>query len=411
MKILYIAHRIPYPPNKGDKIRTFNEIKYLSKKNEIHLITLADDPEDLKHIEALKKYCTKVHVEPLNPILAKARSLLGLLSKLPLSIPYFYSRNAQAVMDQWAAQNCYDAVICFSSPAAHYVLESSGNLMGPDTMRLMDFCDVDSQKWKQYAENSSFPFSLIYKIEQNRLLKYDRRINQAFNHSVFVSRNEVDLFQELAPEAKNIHAIENGVDSEYFSPDADFEKLQTDKTERPLLVFTGAMDYHANVDGVTWFCHEILPMIQDVHPTLQFFIVGSNPTQKVRELEKITGVHVTGFVEDIRPYYHAADACVVPLRIAAGIQNKILEAMAMEKAVVTTNIAFSGIQGETGMHALTADQPDAFAEAVLSILDSSEKRQTLESNAKTLVHQKYNWEKNINRLEQLISKKQDNIEA
>jgi sugar transferase (PEP-CTERM/EpsH1 system associated) len=268
---------------------------------------------------------------------------------------------------------------------------------------IMDYCDLDSQKWNQYAQRSRFPLNLIYRIENKRLFEYEKQINQVFTHSVFVSKAEVDLFKSLYPAARNLKSISNGVDHEYFSPSAKFDSVDLGgKKNQPVLAFTGAMDYYANIDGVTWFCHEIFPLIKEEFPDTLFYIVGSNPTTKVKALEFIQGVRVTGFVEDIRPYYLYSDVCVIPLKIAAGVQNKVLEAMSMGKSVVTTSTAFKGIHGQPSDHAMVEDNPIKFANVVKSLLSDTKKRGSLGKNARNFVREKYSWKTNMNQLEALI---------
>ena len=419
MKILYLAHRIPYPPNKGDKIRTFNEIKCLSQKHDIHLLTLADDPKDLEYQTDLKKYCSRVSVFGLNTWMAKLRSAADmLLSKKSLSVTYFYDKRLQLQMDLWLTETSYDAVLCFSSPMAEYLFRSRrlemGNFKDPKSkiqnpksrypLLIMDFCDVDSQKWAQYAQNSRLPMRVVYSIESRRLFDYEKKINRMFHHSVFVSDHEVELFKSKYEGARNLTAIPNGVDHKYFSPEAKFASIALrDYEDQKVLVFTGAMDYYANVEGVCWFCRKILPKIKNLHPNMLFYIVGTNPTQEVKSLEAIDGVRVTGFVADIRPYYRNADVCVIPLRIAAGVQNKVLEAMAMGTPVVTTAKAFEGINGKPSVHALVEDQPEQFSDKVLQLLNNKKKSEQLAQNARELILEKYNWQTNMKNLERLIS--------
>ena len=406
MKLLYIAHRIPYPPNKGDKIRTFNEIKYLSASHEIHLACLADNPEDMQYKNNLKKYCRKVKIISLNTKFAKIKSLIALFSTTPLSVRYFYSGLLQTTINDWASVTQYDAVLCFSSPMAEYLFQSpalnpSINSNGP--VLIMDFCDMDSEKWGQYANKSRFPLTFVYKVERKRLFKYEKHINNTFHHSVFVSQGEADLFIKLYTSAKKITAIPNGVDDDYFSPSSNFKHLKSrpDKSS-PVLVFTGAMDYYANIEGVTWFCNKILPMIKNEFPKIQFYIVGSNPGDRVKALANIENVIVTGWVKDIRPYYFFADICVVPLRIAAGVQNKVLEAMAMGKPVVTTAKALEGINAVTGEHIIAEDKSQNFANSVTMLLKKSEMRKKMGAKARQFVKQKYNWKTNISIFEHLI---------
>ena len=410
MKILYLSHRIPFPPNKGDKIRSFNEVKYLSNDHEIHLGCIADDPTDLKYEIDLKRYCQKLAVEPVNKIFAKGKSALHIFSNTALSIGYFYSSHLQRIIDNWLSAYVYDAVICFSSPMAEYLFRSTylkerfksdplPRTSHPLPRLIMDFCDLDSDKWLQYARKSYFPLNIIYGIENNRLLKYEKIINQRFDHSVFVSWQESDLFFQRYPQAKNVSAIPNGVDHEYFKP-------QTPNPEpripNPVLLFTGAMDYHANAEGVAWFCKDVYPIIKRDLDKTEFYIVGSNPIPKVKALADNNGIRVTGYVEDIRPFYQKADVCVVPLRLARGIQNKILEAMAVGKAVVATSMAAEGIAANPGEHLLIENTPNGFAHAITFLIKNRETASKIGSNARKFVVEKHNWSKNMKKFEDLL---------
>ena len=302
---------------------------------------------------------------------------------------------------------------------AEYILNQSTNqLINQSTKTIMDFCDVDSEKWLQYSQRSKFPLNLIYRIENKRLLEYEKKINRSFDSSVFVSQQEADLFYRLFPEAENVSVIENGVDYEYFSPENSSNqhssKLKAQSSESsnqqpetrnpisPILLFTGAMDYWANVDGVLWFCEKIFPIIRDRYSKVQFHIVGNNPNPEIQKLGNNKDINVTGFVEDIRPYYNNADICVIPLRIARGIQNKVLEAMSMGKAVVTTSAAVQSIRATPGVHLLVEDNSDKFAEAVSMLLENHSLRNYLGTNARQFVKSNYNWQKNMKKFDKLI---------
>ena len=180
--------------------------------------------------------------------------------------------------------------------------------------------------------------NMVFNLEFKRLLTYEKKVNAAFDHSIFVSQKEADLYKEQSPDARNISVIPNGVDSEYFSPDV-IPHPSIPASQHPSVMFAGAMDYHANIDGVAWFCKEIYSVLRKTNPCLEFNIVGSNPTPSVKHFSNSNGINVTGFVKDIRPYYAAANICVIPLRLARGVQNKVLEAMAMGKAIITTSAA------------------------------------------------------------------------
>jgi len=395
-KILYLCHRIPYPPNKGDKIRSFNEIKYLSKSNTIDLITLADDPDDMKYEKNLKKYCRQVKVFPLNKKLAKVKGLISLLSGHSITQGYFYQKQFQNTFNTWTASEQYDALICFSSPMADYVFKTVKNTKNISKTLIMDFCDLDSDKWNQYAHKNNFPLSLLYKKEAVRLLRFEKKINNTFTRSIFVSKKEADLFLTVYPDAKNIEIISNGVDYHYFDPEKT--KISHSFTS-PMLVFTGAMDYYANVDGVIWFANKILPEIKKKIPKIKFYIVGSNPDPSVKALERDPSIIVTGFVKDIREYYKAADLCIMPLRIARGVQNKVLEAMSMGKAVISTSQAVQGINPEVKKILEIENNPQKLASKVINLLNHDKpRRKHLGTAARVFILHHHNWNKNLRKL-------------
>jgi sugar transferase (PEP-CTERM/EpsH1 system associated) len=265
---------------------------------------------------------------------------------------------------------------------------------------IMDFCDVDSDKWLQYSKESNFPLNLIYQKENIRLQAYEERVYKSYDSSILISEQEKTLFLKTCPEAKDLAVIPNGVDSNYFSPAIGSELPE--QNEDPVLVFTGAMDYHANVDGVCWFCEKILPILQERLPEVQFSIVGRNPAPAIKKLDSLPGVHVIGNVEDIRPWYQKADVYVVPLRLARGVQNKVLEAMAMGRVVVTTSKANAGIAAADKKHLMLADTVEEFADAITILLHDKVKRANLERNARKFVLDEYEWTQNMIKLEALL---------
>jgi sugar transferase (PEP-CTERM/EpsH1 system associated) len=406
MKILYLAHRIPYPPNKGDKIRSFHEIKYLAARHTIDLICLADDPEDLQHEKALQKYCRKVCVYPISTGWSKIRGLFGFCFGKSISVAYFYRKFVQETFNQWSESFNYDVIICFSSSMAEYVfrsnlIEKEGQGRASKKPKLiMDFCDVDSDKWHQYSQESSFPLKQVYHLERQRLQSYEKTVYRTFDSSIVASEQEKILFLKICPEAEDMTVIPNGVDTNYYNPEAISDLPE--QTGGPVLVFTGAMDYHANVDGVSWFCREIFPLLKTELPDPQFYIVGRNPGSPVKRLETLQGVHVIGNVEDIRPWYLKADVYVVPLRLARGVQNKVLEAMAMGRAIVTTSKANAGIQAVHEKDIVIADSPEGFATAISSLYKNIEKRKHLEENARKFVAENYDWKKNMKIFDNLL---------
>ena len=400
-KILFICHRIPFPPNKGDKIRTYNEVKYFSKTYNIDIISFADDPKDLKYTSDLKAYCRHIYIYPLAPLFGKLKGLLKLILGGSISEGYFYDKKACKKVSDLLKQKDYHTIFCFSSPMAEYVFKNLSDIEQKTTRPklIMDFCDVDSDKWKQYSEKSTFPMNFVYQKESERLLKYEKKINKIFDASIFVSDNEAKLFKQLVPKAENVISISNGVDFNYFSHSPE---INTKQESSSIIMFAGAMDYYANIEGVTWFCKKIFPKIRAMLPATRFLIVGSNPTPAVKELAHIKNVEVTGFVEDIRPYYKKAAVCAIPLRIARGVQNKVLEAMAMGKPVVSTSVALDGIQAENGKHIIKTDDPEKFAQAIINLMDDPSLSITYGKAARKFVEKKFSWDSCLKKLDTII---------
>ncbi len=412
VQILFLAHRIPYPPNKGDKIRSYNQVKYLAARHAVDLVCLADDPQDMQHKPLLQALCRTVEVIPLSPPRAKLKGLWRLVAGGSISQGYFHHREMQRVVDDRLKNFQYDVVICFSSPMAEYLFRSGQlNTDGRTSMQnstaakrprlIMDYCDVDSDKWSQYARTAPFPLSLLYGQEGRRLLAFDARVNRAMDSSVFVSRKEAELFQTLLPDTTNVHVVHNGVDHTYFHPDFARRLEKANPTTHRLL-FTGAMDYRANVDGMLWFYREVLPIIRSTYPHIGLTIVGSNPDGEIRALasQRIT---ITGFVQDIRPSYQTADLSIAPLRMARGVQNKVIEAMAMGKPVVSTSAGVQGIQPLTNDPLLVADSAQDFASAVCRILDNPDLALELGTKGRQFVVGRFDWERNMAQLEALLN--------
>jgi sugar transferase (PEP-CTERM/EpsH1 system associated) len=273
----------------------------------------------------------------------------------------------------------------------------------------MDFVDVDSDKWAQYAKYTSFPKSWIYGLESQRLSVYERKVAEAFDHSIFVTDSEVKIFKNKNPHIKNVTAISNGVDLDYFS--STFSQEQSARSQapetgnqQPIIVFPGAMDYYANVDGVVWFTKEVLPLIKREVSEIQFYIVGGNPKKAVLSLSLNNGVKVTGYVPDMREYLNKATVVVVPLRIARGIQNKILEAMAMGIPVVATPQAFDGIEAQPDRDLLLGEGAEKFAEGVIQLIRKVALRKSLSDNARRTVEENYCWSKNLSRFDGILAK-------
>jgi len=360
MKVLYLVHRLPYPPNKGDKVRSYHLLKHLAARHEVHLGTFIDDPDDEQHLPRVQALCKSLHAARLNPRSAKLLSLRGLLSGEALSLPYYRDASLQAWVDETAARVGFDAIVVFSGVMAQY----TQGLEGVKT--LVDFVDVDSAKWRDYAPEHAWPMSWLYRREFAKLLGFEQRVADAAACSFFVTDNEVALFRELSPGRNpRLAALGNGVDADFFAPDAG--RASPFKNDELPLVFTGAMDYWPNVDAVTWFARDILPALRERFPALRFHIVGRAPTPAVQALAG-DAVNVTGTVPDVRPYLQHAAAVVAPLRLARGIQNKVLEAMAMARPVVAASTCVRAITAAAQPGLQSADTEADYVERVAALL-------------------------------------------
>lgn len=392
--LLFLAHRMPYPPDKGDKIRSWHMLRHLARRWHVHLGAFVDDPADWAHAAVLKGVCADMCLRPLHPRTGKLRALTGLATGQALTLPYYQD----ADMDRWVRAKLaagMRAVVVYSSAMARYVMHAQG------PRRIMDFVDIDSDKWRQYAPTKAWPLSWLYAREARKLLEWERQVARAFDASLFVSEAEARDFRHLAPEsAAKVGHFNNGVDTEYFSPDQVFDPPLPG--HGPSLVFTGAMDYWPNVDAVVWFAREVLPLVRKAVPDACFHIVGSRPAAAVQALAG-DGVEVTGRVPDVRPYLAHAAMVVAPLRIARGIQNKVLEGMAMAKAVVATPQALEGIAAQVGKEVLVGGDAVTQAALVVELLKAPATAGEVGRAARRRVAADYTWASNLARLDALLA--------
>ena len=393
--LLLLVHRMPYPPTKGDKVRSYHLLKYLAMRHRVHLATFIDDVDDVRHIDVVRALCGETYFARLRPLRARVRSLGGLVRGDALAIPYYRDGGMLHWVHDLIARMSIRRAVVFSSPMAQYVNDIS------TLERVIDFVDVDSAKWTQYANRERAwyraPMRAIYRREGTKLLEFERRTARQSRASVFVTPEEAALFRTLAPEcADRIVSVENGVDSVYFSPSNELNTPYA--AGGPVLVFTGAMDYLPNVDAVIWFAREILPQIRSKRSDVRFCVVGARPTEAVRALAEINGVSVTGTVDDVRPYLKHAAVAVVPMRIARGIQNKALEAMAMGCPLVISAASAKALNATPGEAFCVATDTESFVRSILDILSNPERAARLASAARGVVVRNYSWNSNLERI-------------
>lgn len=388
--LLLLVHRIPFPPNKGDKVRSFNLLKYLAQHYQIHLGSFVDAQEDWQYVDKVKEYCHDSYFAGLNPKSARLKSLRGLFTGNALTLPYYFDAGLQQWVGEKLATDKITHAVVFSSAMAQYLPDETS------LTRVADLVDVDSDKWAQYAKSKSWPLSWIYRREANRLLDFERHIALNYDATVLVNENEAALLQSLAPEsAARITHANNGVDTDYFAPSKNFENPY--QNDNPVLAFTGAMDYWPNVDAVEWFAYEVFRRLYAKNPRVSFFIVGSRPDPRVKRLAELPGVFVTGSVPDIRPYLAHATIAVAPLRIARGTQNKVLEAMSMAKLVIASSEAAQGVSAKASLEIVIAKNATEFLDEISAHLKSQE-RELIGCRARTRVIQDYSWNANLSRI-------------
>ncbi|MHC4549818.1 MAG: TIGR03087 family PEP-CTERM/XrtA system glycosyltransferase [Planctomycetota bacterium] len=386
-RILFLVHRIPYPPDKGDKIRSYHELMALREGADVTVACFLDDPEDEAHVATLGELCHDLVVVRLRPWAARLRSVCALAGRCPLSLAHYRSREMRRRLRELGP---FDAVLAFSSTMGPYAERFAG------ARRVLDLCDLDSEKWFQYAGAASFPMSWIYRSEGRRLGAYEDEAARAFDAAVLVSPAEGETLRRRCPAAA-IHVIPNGVDLDFLDPDA----VPTEADARTL-VFCGAMDYHSNVDAVRYLHDDILPLVRKTVPDVRLKIVGSNPAPAVTRLADSPGVEVTGRVPDVRPEILSAAVSVAPMRLGRGVPNKVLEALALTLPVVVTPNAAMGLElGEFEGADVAGDAP-SFADAVVRRLRAAAAGRVRYPQHRHVLHAQYSWSSHMGALRRLV---------
>lgn len=392
-----MAHRIPYPPNKGDKIRSFNEIKFFGQRHEIHLLAFFDQHSDLAYADNLKSHCRSVTLVPLHSWPQRIRAARSLVIGEPWTLGYFKSRMMKTAVGDALRAHAFDLVFAFSSSMAPYAR------MIKNIPKVLDFVDSDACKWQQYAGFTRPPATWLYSHEARCLARFEKAMTEEFDRSVFVSPRETKHLANSRTQ-KKLSYIQNGIDLDFFAPSLRDSFSHT-------IIFLGAMNYFPNVDAVIFFAREVFPRVKIRIQDARFLIVGSNPAAAVRRLAELPGVTVTGTVEDVRPYLAQARVGVVPIRISQGIQNKILEALATGIPVVTTPVAAEGLAQTGELPLALAQEPAALADEVVRFLSEPPlSSQQIESCRQTL-RQNYDWRKNLSSFEDIFQQLGDRSRA
>lgn len=387
-EILFLSHRVPWPPNRGDKIRSHHILRKLMELVPVHLACFADDEAEAAEESDLRASLASVQVVRRTKPNWRA-GVEAIVSGKPVSLTSFESAELRGHIESVLGTRPIDCIFVFSGQMAQFIPATySGR-------RVMDFADVDSAKFESYADAGSGPMAWINRREGKLLRAFERQVGGQADYSLFVSEAEAQLFRERSGlDGRKVKAVGNGIDLDFYDPDkvpSDAD-ITTQSKGGPLIIFTGQMDYRPNVEAVVSFSTTAMPEILKHYPDAQFAIVGRAPTAEVLRLGGMNGTIVTGSVDDIRCWLKAADIVVAPLRIARGIQNKVLEAMAMGKPVVASAAAAQGIEAVDGKHFCIADDAYHEAQLVCALLSDLKRAKALGDEARTLIRTAYSWE-------------------
>lgn len=395
--VLFLCQRLPFPPNKGEKITSFNLVRHLGQRFDVHVGTFVDTREDVSEIERLRPYCASLHVERIIKPWAWGPAALRWLGGLPLSFALFRAARLKAYVHAIIEQHQPVAIVTHSSNISDYAVMPSTRRI----VRVLHFADVNSEKFAAYAERSKGWKRWLFALEARRVRAAEARLTAGADAIAFVSDEEAELFRSLVgTRAARIVTIANGVDAEAFDPGKAWPRPAW--RDGPAFVFTGAMDYQPNIDAVVWFADAVLPRLLAVHSEVQFAIVGSNPAPAVRALASRRNVLVTGRVPDVQPYLAYAAAVVAPLQIARGIQNKVLEALAMGCPTIVSAHALTGIGTPDTTPVITADSADEWVATCLRILDEPASTEALAARARPFVLDRFSWNARLRTLDELL---------
>ena len=390
MKVLYVCHRFPYPPKRGGKIRPFNMIRHLSLQHEVTVCSLARSPQEAEEARGIAPYCKRFEIGLVDDRVQALRMVARLPTPAPSSFGYFRSASLARTIDRLLATEKFDLIFVHCSSVAPYVSRHAA------TPKILDFGDMDSQKWLEYARSKPFPLSAGYWLEGRKLVAEERRLARQFDLCTATTRAEwqtLDGYGSGTP----TDWFPNGVDSEYFAPVGEPYEPDT-------VSFVGRMDYYPNQECMFDFCASTWPIIRERRPAARLMIVGADPSPAVKRLGELPGVEVTGSVPDVRPYVRRSALMVAPLNIARGTQNKILEAMAMGVPVVTSDVAAGGVDAVAGEHLLVAKSRAECAEAVLELMADKAERARLAEAGRARMLSNHAWPKSMQRLDGIIER-------
>jgi sugar transferase (PEP-CTERM/EpsH1 system associated) len=391
---------MPYPPDRGDRIRSYHMLKLLSHHFDLAIACTSEEPAWLQHHQLLATIARRVAIQPIQPSSAKYRSLLAVARHRAITPTVFFRQALAETILQWHEQEPFDTVFTFCTGMIEYarlLTHPDRKIKGPAPRHVIDLVDVDSIKWEAYANSTWSPMRCIYRRESKLLRRIEAGKEDHFDAIMAVSEAEVAAYRQHVGEHANLCAVGNGVDLNYFKP-------QEDSTSHDMC-FVGVLDYKPNADSVCWFVHHVLPQVRKKVPDARLLIVGRNPTPRIEDLARHPGVVVIGSVPDVRTYIAQAALVIAPLQIARGVQNKVLEAMASQRLTICSPAAAEGIDAEDGRHFLVAHDPEQWAAHVERGFNDIAYRQRIAAAAREQVETAYAWSSRLEPMLKLITGK------
>ena len=391
MRILFLTHRMPYPPNKGERIRAFYELKHLAVRHQVDVFCLADSTEEIKHTEDLKQICNEVHVECPGRLGRTLRAFRSFVSGRPISFGYFESSELRQAVHQALSQRSYQLIFVNCSSMAQYVPQPA-----PAPV-IVDFVDADSNKFVQYAAHTAPPQKWIHTLEAGRVAKAEREIGRLADLSLVVTASDAADLGGPGWTGSEIKVVGAGVEIPPVSSVIDSSVLR----HQPFALFLGTMSYLPNADAVQYFAEEIYPIVRFLNPQLKFVIAGREPGKQVRNLAQIPGVVVTGAVSDAFQYFRAATISVAPFRISQGFQNKVAESLAVGTPVVATRRVASGVGLSEREGLFVAESAADFAHKVAAVAGDRPLLAKLRGSASE-VRKQLSWELRLSNLDRCL---------
>ncbi len=390
MKILYVCHRFPFPPKRGGKIRPFNMIRHLSQNHQVTVCSLARSEAEAEEGRGIAPHCERFEMGVVSNPVQMLRMVARLPTTVPSSMGFFYSPDLAAKVNALLASERFDLIFVHCSSVAQYVSHVR------DIPKILDFGDMDSQKWLEYVNYKPFPLKAGYWLEGSKMEREEKRLARLFNLCTATTRAEWETLESYST-GVSTDWFPNGVDADFFRPDGEGYDPDT-------ISFIGRMDYYPNQEAMFRFCEQIWPLLRAKRPEMKLLIVGADPIPAVIKLGELPGVTVTGSVPDVRPYILRSAAMVAPLNIARGTQNKILEAMAMGVPVVSSRIAAGGVDALGEEHFLVADTPMQYADAILRLVEQPAERERLSRAGRERMLSHHAWPRSMERLDGIIDR-------